>query len=54
MVQLEVKWRGFDSNETDWVDVDTLREDVPALLDQYVAELTTSGTTYEQRLAKSI
>ena len=51
---MQVKWRGLADNETDWVDVNTLREDVPALLEKYLSDLSDNGTLYEQRLVKTI
>ena len=27
-IELEVKWRGFYSNENDWLSIETLKEDV--------------------------
>ena len=52
--ELEVKWKGFTRDETDWVSVDTLQEDVPVLLQEYLTELKSSGTIREQALAASI
>ena len=53
-VELPVKWRGFSENETDWVTLVTLREDVPTLVHEYIANLLSTGTKSQRRIASSI
>ncbi len=52
--ELRVKWRGFPEDESDWTSLSTLQEDVPDMVRDYIAELRTSGTPRERKLAASI
>jgi len=53
-IELNIKWQGFSSDETDWVSIHTLREDVPDMLSSYLDELRTSGTQFQRKLAASL
>lgn len=52
--QVRVKWRGFSDEETDWVSVSSLREDVPTHLQGYIDDLRSTGTPRQRSLAESI
>ena len=53
-IELKVKWRGFDSNENDWLSIETLKEDVPQILSEHLSELVTSGTPRQRAIAKRL
>ena len=52
--ELQVKWRGFPKSESDWTSLNTLKEDVPQMVRDYIDELLHSGTARERKLAASI
>ena len=52
--ELHVKWKGFDVSESDWISTQSLRDDVPVMLDQYLSHLRKNGTPHEKKLAASI
>ena len=54
IVELLVKWRGFDHNETDWVPHSTLQEDVPTLLSEYLTDVAKTGTQRQRNVVASI
>ena len=53
-ISCEVKWRGFSSDENDWVSIDILREDVPVMIQDFKKELMSSGSPRERHLAALI
>ncbi len=53
-VELEVKWQGFDDTETDWVFIETLREDVPVMLDEYLQQVQQQGPPAQRKLLSSL
>lgn len=50
-VELKVKRKGFDASDTSWVSVDTLREDVPVMLEEYQMVFKSNDTTNEKKHA---
>ena len=54
IVELQVKWRGFTEDESDWVPISSLREDVPELVTEYLEELPSSGTKRQRSIAASL
>lgn len=52
--QVYVKWKGFSDSENDWVSFDSLKEDVPALIDEYIQDLASNGTERQRSIASSI
>ncbi len=53
-VELEVKWRGFGNEETDWVTLKSLQEDVPELVSEYIASVINTGTRRQRSIASTI
>lgn len=53
-VQLLVKWRGFESEENDWVSLPSLREDVPELVQEYLQTAAKEGTPRQRKIAQSL
>lgn len=51
-IELEVKWRGFQSFENDWLSFDLLRKDMRDIVSDYVAEISMNGTPSQRTLAK--
>lgn len=51
-IELQVKWRVFDATENAWLQLETLREDVPDLLKESLEETVKTGTTRERTLAQ--
>ena len=49
-----VKWKGFDVNETDWVELSSLQEDVPDLLQEYFTDIKDNGTKRQKYLLKQL
>lgn len=43
-LELQVKWRWFEEDETGWVSLSSLQEDVPEQVQDYLNELASSGT----------
>jgi len=50
-LQVLAKWRGLSADEDSWEPVDTLREDVPDMLQDYIDSLLESGSRTEKKLA---
>ena len=53
-IELLVKWRGFSEIETDWVSLQSLREDVPDLHQEYIHHTKVNGTKLQRALANSL
>ena len=53
-IELEVKWRGFDSPENDWLSLEVLKEDVPDMLSEHLNELAISGTPRQREIARRL
>ena len=52
-VELLTKWRGFDDEEPQWESLKIMREDVPVLVDEFIAQLMQTGTARQKRIAKN-
>lgn len=53
-VELLVKWRGFSDDESDWVSLQTLREDVPVMVQEALKFFADSGTPRQRDLVSSL
>ena len=53
VIEIQVKWRGFAEEESDWVTLSSLREDVPDLVDDYIKDIQKTGTMRQRTVAKS-
>ena len=53
-IELEVKWRGFESAENDWLSLEVLREDVPEMLSEHLEEISASGTPRQRAIAQRL
>lgn len=53
-VDLLTQWRGFDSSESPWVYLTSLREDVPMLVDAYIEDARKNGTAPQKKLVVSL
>lgn len=49
-----VKWRGFPKEESDWVLYSSLKEDVPEFLEEFITEITKSGTKRQRLIVSSL
>lgn len=54
VVEILVKWQGFHEDESDWVSFESLSEDVPELLTEFIEDLKKSGTTRQKSIAKNL
>lgn len=54
VTELQIKWRGFAEEESDWVSLALLREDVPELLDDYLQDIQKAGSRRQRIIAKSV
>lgn len=54
IMQILVRWRGFDDDPPGWMDLVELRRDVPQLVDEFLSELRANGTPKQKRFANSI
>lgn len=54
VIEMLVKWRGFSEDESDWVTLTTLQEDVPALVKDALADFSASGTERQRNLVGTI
>lgn len=53
-IEILVKWKGFSEDETDWVEIDILREDVPVLLREFIDDIRRTGTQRQKRTISQI
>ena len=53
-IELEIKWRGFDSAENDWIALEILQEDVPEMLTEHLNDLALTGTPRQREIAKRL
>lgn len=49
-----VQWKGFSADERDWVDVRSLRDDIPELLDSYLTDVKINGDARQRKLVSSL
>ena len=54
LIEILVQWKGFDKNESNWVSITSLAEDVPDLLKEYINDLKSHGTQKERSMAKTV
>lgn len=54
LVECRVKWKGFETIENDWLPIDILKEDVPELFNEFLVDMSTTGTKRQRELAKSL
>lgn len=47
-------WKGFSADETDWVSIQSLREDVPVMLDEFLDDIRKFESPRQRSLAASI
>lgn len=50
-VECLVRWKGFSDEERDWVAYETLKEDVPDLIREFLDDTIKSGTKRQRQLA---
>ena len=43
-VELRIKWKGFTDDESDWVQISSLLEDVPKLVNDFLEDILSSRT----------
>ena len=53
-VELQVEWRGFTEDESDWVPISSLRKDVPELVNEHLEELLSRVTKRQRSVAASL
>ena len=53
-VELLVKWQGISEEETGWVSLDSLHEDVPELVQKYIQHVKIRGTTRQKALVSQL
>lgn len=44
-------WKGFRGEENDWVEIASLREHVPVILEKYITEMLQNGITRQREIA---
>ena len=54
IVEIQVKWRDFTEDETDWVQLSSLLEDVPQLVPEYLEKILSSGSKRQRSVAASL
>ena len=47
-------WKGLEKTEDDWVSIEVMREDVPALTTEYLEEIRKTGTWRQKCIASSV
>lgn len=53
-VECLVKWKGFSSEENDWLTAESLSEDVPDLFQEYLEEVSKNGTKRQRDVASRL
>ena len=53
-VEALVVWKGFGPEETDWVEVESLHEDVPVLLEEALESFAESGTARQRAVVENL
>lgn len=54
VVEILVKWKGFEEEDPGWELFDTMKEDIPALVSDFLIELKNSGTARQRRIANTL
>lgn len=52
-VQVVVRWKGFQDEEPGWEDISVMKEDVPALVVDFLNEMRDSGTKRQKTIAST-
>ena len=53
-VELLTWWKVFEETEDDWVSIEVMKEDVPALTTEYLEEIRKTDTWRQKRIAASV
>ena len=53
-VELLTCGKGFEKTEDDWVSIEVMKEDVPALITEQLEEILKTGTWRQKRIAPSV
>lgn len=53
-VEVLVQWKGFDETDQDWVDIDSLRQDVPEMLQEFLDNVNNTGSQRQRRIVKTL
>jgi len=54
VLQLLVKWKGFDDEDPGWETFETMKDDVPALVSDFLSDIITSGVPRQRKLAATL
>lgn len=54
IVQVLTQWKGLDSSEDSWENIEVMREDVPVLIQEFLNEIAANGSGRQKRIAKSL
>ena len=54
VVELQVVWKGFGPDESDWVQLESMREDVPVLVGEALESFAETGTARQRSVVESI
>jgi len=54
VLQLLVKWKGFDDEDPGWESFETMKDDVPALVSDFLSDIITSGVPRQRKLAATL
>ena len=52
--EVQVTWKGFGPEETDWVNLESMREDVPELLKEALESFAETGTARQRAVVNTI
>ena len=53
-LEVRVKWQQIDEAESDWVSYDSLKDDVPQLVDEFISDIKKSGTRKQKSLVQNL
>ena len=53
-VEVLTKWKGLDSSEDSWENIEVMREDVPVLIEEFLKTIAANGTAKQKRMAKHL
>jgi len=54
VLQLLVKWKGFDDEDPGWESFETMKDDVPALVSDFLSDIIISGVPRQRKLAATL